>query len=156
MNNNFIEFSQRYYDFISNIDYRILIGVIVLISTYAIELFLMNKGILSFKNNKRKMEKAVKLNHIIKAKRVSYYDDDPYKRHKDSYFHAKYEYEFNGKKMKYWYLGKIVPPYVITLYYINNPKKAFHYEEKDSPLIILTLIIPIIIAYCVMKILGYN
>ena len=150
------ELLQSFYQLILDTDYRVLIGVIVLISTYAIELFFMNKEILSFKKNKKKMEKAVKLNHIIKAKRVSYYDDDPYKHRPDSYFHAKYEYEFNGKKMKYWYLGKKVPPYVITLYYISNPKKAFHYEEKDSPLIILIYIIPIIVAYCAIKILGYK
>lgn len=154
MDNSFKELIQQFYEFIINTDFRVFICGLVLIGTYAIVLLLWYKGILTFEKNKRKMEKAIKLNHVIKAKRVSCYDDDPYRRNVNSYFHAKYEYAIDGKKFRYWYLGKIVPPYILTLYYINNPKRAFHCEKGNSPLIILIFIIPIVAMICVMKLLG--
>ena len=66
-----------------------------------------NKSYINIKSSKKKIEQATKLNHIIKAKRISYYDD--YQTADDmtnSYYHAKYEYTINNKKKKYRYLSK--------------------------------------------------
>lgn len=57
-----------------NIDPIIMIGVIVIIVTFVIECILLSKGYLNLSSNKKRMEKAVKLNHQIKAQRISYYE----------------------------------------------------------------------------------
>lgn len=92
-----------------NIDPIIMIGVIIIIVTFVIECILLSKGYLNLSSNKKRMEKAIKLNHQIKARRISYYDD--YKdvsEMNNSWYHAKYEYNINNKKRKYSYLSESV------------------------------------------------
>lgn len=137
-----------------NIDPIIMIGVIIIIVTFVIECILLSKGYLNLSSNKKRMEKAVKLNHQIKAQRISYYDD--YKdvsEMNNSWYHAKYEYTINNKKRKYRYLSKKHPPLILTLYYINNPKRVFHYEEKTSIFAILFYIIPFALGILVINLL---
>ena len=140
-----------------NIDPIIMIGVIVIIATFIIECVLLNKGYINTKSSKKKIEQATKLNHIIKAKRISYFDD--YQTADDmtnSYYHAKYEYTINNKKKKYRYLSKKHPPLILNLYYLHNPNRVFHHEEKTSIFSILFYIIPFALGIIVMKLLGFN
>ena len=140
-----------------NFDATIVIGVIVIIATFIIECVLLNKSYINIKSSKKKIEQATKLNHIIKAKRISYYDD--YQTADDmtnSYYHAKYEYTINSKKKKYRYLSKKHPPLILNLYYLHNPNRVFHYEEKTSVFAILFYIIPFALGIIVMKLLGFN
>ena len=44
----------------------------------------------------------------------------------------------------------------LNLYYINNPNKVFHYEEKRSVFSILFYIIPFALGIIVIKLLGFN
>lgn len=150
--NTFEEFK----NLISNIDiepsYVILVFIIILV--FIFEIILIKKGILNFKVNEKRIKKAIKLNHIVKAKRISYYDDDTSGTEVDSWYHAKYEYEMHGKKRIYKYLSRKHPSYEITLYYITNPRRVFHYEEKTSILFLLVYIIPFIVAIIIMNLLG--
>lgn len=137
-----------------NIDPIIMIGVIVIIATFILEFILISKGYLNFSNNKKRMEKALKLNHQIKAQRISYYDDDTTGTQVDSWYHAKYEYTINNKKKQYRYLSRKHPPLVLTLYYISNPNKVFHYEEKKSSILdLLIYIIPFALGILVINLL---
>lgn len=137
-----------------NIDPIIVIGVIVIIATFIIELVLVRKGYLNFGNNKKKLDKALKLNHQIKAKRISYYDDDVTGTQVDSWYHAKYEYTLNDKKKIYRYLSRKQPPLILNLYYINNPRKVFHYEDKKSSILdLLIYIIPFALGILVINLL---
>ena len=58
-----------------NFDSAITIGIIVIVITFVIECILLSKGYINTKSSKKKLERARKLNHIIKAKRISYWDD---------------------------------------------------------------------------------
>ncbi|MBQ2946331.1 MAG: hypothetical protein IJY25_03780 [Bacilli bacterium] len=137
-----------------NIDPVIAIGVIVIIATFIIEFVLVSKGYLNFGNSKKKLDKAVKLNHQIKAKRISYYDDDVTGTQVDSWYHAKYEYTLNNKKKIYRYLSRKQPPLILNLYYVNNPRKVFHYEDKKSSILdLLIYIIPFALGILIINLL---
>lgn len=149
---------KQFQELISNINIEpaILIGVIVIIFTFILEIILISKGYLNFNNNKR-VEKAIKLGHQIKAKRISHYDDDLTGTKVDSWYHAKYEYTINEKTKKYRYLSRKHPPLILTLYYLKNPNKVFHNEDKKSSILdLLIYIIPFALGVLVMKLLGYN
>lgn len=140
-----------------NFDPAITIGIIVIVITFVIECILLSKGYINTKSSKKKLERAIKLNHVIKAKRISYWDDyQTADEMTNSYYHAKYEYTINNKKKKYRYLSKKHPPLILNLYYINNPNKVFHCEEKRSVFAILFYIIPFVLGIIVIKLLGFN
>ena len=139
-----------------NIEPKIAIMVISVILTFVFEIILLKKGIInSGKNNSKKVEKAKKLNHIVKAKRVNIWDDGYPNNSVNYYWHAKYVYNINSKEYVYRYLGKSHPPYELTLYYINNPKRTFCYEEKQSSIFnLIFYVLPIIVGYIVINLLG--
>lgn len=139
-----------------NIEFSYVICILIIISVFIIEIILIKKGILNFKNNKKRMEKAIKLNHIVKAHRTSYFDDDTSGHDVHSWYHAKYNYIVNGKTKTYKYLSKNFPSYEITLYYVDNPNRLFHYEDKTSALAILIYIIPFIVAAILMEFFGIS
>ena len=150
---------ERFKNLISQIDIdpKIAIMVISVILIFVFEIILLKKGIINDrKNNGKKVEKAKKLNHIVKAKRVEIWDDWHQTRSiPDSHWHAKYIYTVNSKEYVYRYLGKSHPPYELTLYYINNPKRIFSYEEKQSPIFnLIFYILPILVGYIVINLLG--
>ncbi|MED9978758.1 MAG: hypothetical protein UFP41_00935 [Bacilli bacterium] len=152
---NFKQFQELFSSI--NFDPVITVGIIVIIAIFIIECVLLNNGYINTRSSKKRVEKAQKLNHIIKAKRISYWDD--YKTSDDrlnSYYHAKYEYTINNKNKKYRYLSKKHPPLILNLYYLHNPNRVFHYEEKTSVFAILFYIIPIALGIIVMKLLGFN
>ena len=149
---------ERFKNLISQIDIdpKIAIMVVSVILIFVFEIILLKKGIINDrKNNGKKVEKAKRLNHIVKAKRVNVWDDGYPNNSVNSYWHAKYVYNINSKEYVYRYLGKSHPPYELTLYYINNPKRTFFYEEKQSSIFnLIFYLLPIIVGYIVITLLG--
>ena len=140
-----------------DIDPKIAIMVVSVILTYVFEIILLKKGIINDrKNNGKKVEKAKRLNHIVKAKRVDKWCQwDESKTEPYSFWHAKYVYTINSKEYIYKYFRRIHPPYELTLYYINNPKRTFCYEEKQSSIFnLIFYVLPIIVGYIVINLLG--
>ena len=137
-----------------HIEPAVLAGVITIILTFIIEFVLVHKGYLNFNGNKKKVQKAEKLNHIIKATRISKWDDDYTGTQVDAWYHAKYEYVVNDKKRIYRYLSRKNPPLFLNLYYINNPYRVFHDEDKKSSLWdILIIIIPFALGVLIINLL---
>lgn len=142
-----------------NFDPAVVVGVVAFILTFIIEGILIHKGYFKSNGRKKRMEKAIKLNHVIHARRISKWDDyisgqkTPY----DTWCYAKYEYELNGKKKQYRYMSRLLPPFQLDLYYLNNPNKVFHYEEKKSSILdVFIFIIPFAVAGLVMYLLGFR
>lgn len=120
-----------------------LAGIFVLI----IELILLNK----IKKSNRRVDKAKALGHIVKAKRLEmWHDGQPGEAPSNVWYYAKYDYEVDGRKYRYRYMSRNVPPMINTLYYINNPRKAFTDEKKSFGfLYIFCMIIPLAVAVAV-------
>ena len=80
------------------------------------------------KPKNRKVDEAVRRGHVIKAHikgridRLNRPEDGGKGRHM---FSCDYEYDVNGRKMIYRYIGYTMPPDPLTLYYLVNPEKAF-------------------------------
>lgn len=141
-----------------NLEPKIALMVISVILTFVFEIILLKKGIINDrKNNGKKVKKAKRLNHIVKARRVDKYFHwdvgskiDPY-----AFWSAKYVYTINSKEYIYKYFRRGHPPYELTLYYINNPKRTFFYEEKQSAIFnLIFYVLPIIVGYVVITLLG--
>ena len=134
-------------------------GVIAGVAVFIFELVLCSKYNL-FAGKAGKLEKAKKLGNTLIATRIScrYEDREPADKTANRMYVARYEYEVNGKRIKKQVVStSMEPPYKLTLYYLTDPKKAFsEYEAKKSPLRIIVYIIPVIVAYFVMKALGYE
>lgn len=148
---------KEFQDLISNINIesKYIILVFIVIFVFIIEFILLKKGVIDFTVNKRKMRKAINLNHTIKAYRISYFDDGiPRYTRTNSWYHAKYEYKINGEKRIYRYLSKQFPSSEITLYYINNPRRLFNYDGRISRFAVLIYIIPFAVAIVLMNLLG--
>lgn len=85
-----------------------------------------------YKKKNRRSERAKQNGHIVNGKRISMWDDGDPGDKVNSYYHAKYKYEVNGKeffiKKKYY---SDSGPNVQTLskvpvyYKPSNPKKAY-------------------------------
>ena len=54
------------------------------------------------------------------------------------------------------YMSKVSPPYELTLYYINNPRKTFTNENKtkEHSMALLGLLFPIAVGILVVFLLG--
>lgn len=133
-------------------DWKIFCGIVVAIIVFIIEIW-FNRN---FKMRNRCVEKAIRLGHIVKAKRVEAWDDDSTGYDVNSWFHGTYSYEIDGKSYKYRYMSKVSPPYELTLYYINNPRKTFRNENKakEHSLALLSLFLPIAAGILVVFLLG--
>lgn len=154
-----MESFDRFKNIMSSINFElpVVFGVITIIMTFIIEIVLLKKGYFKFDTKKNKMEKAIKLNHVVQAYRISKYDDDLTGFDVNSWYHAKYKYKINDKEYTYKYLSKKNPPMTLDLYYINNYNKVFHYEEKKSSVFsIIFYIIPVVLGIIVMNLLGYK
>ena len=126
-------------------------GIIAAVIVFVLEIIFIRK------RNKTswKIEKAKSLGHVVQGKRIKAWDDDTSGYSVDSWFHATYVFTVDGKEYKCRYLGKVSPPLVTNVYYINSPKKAFvENEYKQNYLSILLYIIPIAVAIVVINCLG--
>ncbi len=132
--------------------FRAFVGIVVMIVLFVIEV----KWTRSHTPRNKRVEKALKLGHVVEAKRVKFWDDaiTPDER-STSWYHATYAYEASDKQYTYKYLEHEYPPMVIKLYYRNNPRKVFREEKKPGAISkILFLIIPIMAGVGVMYLLG--
>lgn len=101
--------------------------------------------------NKKLIEKAKVKGNVIVARLVNHYDkydhSGKYQRMTGKEIGI-YEYEVNGRKYKYKFISINTLPKEITLYYLNNPKKATIQKElfitQRSPWISSFLIICLI------------
>ena len=71
----------------------------------------------------RKIEEAIRLGHVVKAVNDGKWDAYNYRQRKE--YNCDYVYMVNGRKYKYGYVGRSIPPQELTLYYLNDPGKAF-------------------------------
>ncbi len=147
---NLIDLLKRFVDEI--LDIRILISIFVAIVIFIIEIKLTTN--IDFKN--KRIEKTKKLSHVIKAKKIKMYDEDTSGHDIHSYFHATYTYEVNNKTYEYRFMDKVVPPYELTLYYLNNLARAFRQDDtsKRHALGFIALIIPILAGIICALLLG--
>lgn len=118
-----------------------LAGIAVTAAVFALEI----KWSRAHAPGGRRVEKAVRLGHVVEARRTTYWDDatTPAER-PTSWYHALYTYDISGRQYRYTYLERAYPPPVIRLYYIDNPRRAFRGERKRSAAAnALFLLIPI-------------
>lgn len=132
-------------------NFNVTCGIIAAVIVFILEIIIIRK------RNKTswKIEKAKSLGHVVQGKRIKAWDDDTSGYSVDSWFHATYVFTVDGKEYKCRYLGKVSPPLVTNVYYINSPRKAFvENEYKQNYLSILLYIIPIAVAILVINFLG--
>ena len=138
---------------------EVWIGVFAAIFVFIIELILDVKYDI-FSSGDRKIEKARKEGKMLKATRIScshYYKLDG-KGRKRVYM-ARYEYYIGERrKTKAIVTSMQEPLRTLTLYYTTSPNKVFsQYDIKgSSPLVIIIYILPIVVAFFVMKVFGFN
>lgn len=133
------------------LDVRVLGGLVVAIIVFVLEIRLFK----SYKRKNRRRERAVQLGHVVQAKRVRAWDDDTTGYSVDSWFHARYVYEVDGREYTYRYMRKATPPVTLTLYYLSNPKRTFTGEEKEPWFLpIVCLALPILLGALVLRLLG--
>ena len=145
------EFTSLLEEFFTSVfNFNVMCGIIAAIIVFIFEIKIMKK---KTKKNK-KIEKAKRLGHIVKGKRIKQWDDST-AGSVDFWYYATYTYEVDGKEYKYKFMNKIAPPFEVTLYYINSPRKVFtEYEYKVFSLDILFYIIPIAVAIIVINCFG--
>lgn len=118
-----------------------LAGIAVTAAVFALEI----KWSRAHAPGGRRVEKAVRLGHVVEARRTTYWDDatTPAER-PTSWYHALYTYDISGRQYRYTYPERAYPPPVIRLYYIDNPRRVFREERKRSAAAkVLFLLIPI-------------
>lgn len=137
-------------------DLSLWFGLIGALTIFIIEIILMKKKII-FGGFERKIEDARKNGRVISAKRIScrYENRNPRTKTINRIYIAYYQYELNGKIGKYQVVSTSVElPYSIYLYYNNNSNKVFsNYGKNSNPLIILIYIIPILVAYFIIRLI---
>ena len=133
-------------------DVKVFLGIAAAIIVFIIEIRFTKK----LKLRNRRVEKAIRLGHIVKAKKVKAWKDDVTGYDVHGWFHGTYSYEVDKKSYKYRYMSKVSPPFELTLYYINNPRNTFRNENKtkERSLALLGLLLPIAAGILVVFFLG--
>lgn len=134
-------------------------GVAAAIATFIVEIILCKKGIL-FAGADKKLALAKQRGHMLTASRTSlrFRDREPEGTSTNRIYIANYEYTVNGKRhTKQVTSTRMKPPLTITLYYLNSPTKVFsEYDLGKNPLQILLYIVPVVVAYIVATVLGFE
>lgn len=128
----------------------------IMVAVFVFEMILVYKGVLRFEAGVKRRDKAIASGHVLKARRISYYDDERPSDERPGWYHAKYEYAIDGNKRIYRYLSRRFPPFELTLYYLGNPRRPFHYEKKTSCFAILLYVIPVAVGVLVVKVFGLS
>lgn len=142
----------------ASFDPRIWMALAVGLAVFIFEVMLVVKHDIFYKR-KKMLEQAKEAGHCIPAKRVHYSFEDTGGNGKSSeYRHiADYEYSVNGKIRSKRLVMWQEPPMEITLYWLKTPDKVLsEYDRLVSYSIIIAYIIPIAVAYFVLRFLGYN
>lgn len=127
------EFMELITEFKELFSFDVTMGVITLVVVYVLVMSWHAKNKLQFKPRRYKdIEKAVNMGHVVEGKMISMWEDTDDGTSTDpmSWVHAKYSYEVDGKTYIYRYMDRALAPDLLTLYYVNNPAKAF--REKPN------------------------
>lgn len=128
------------------------VGIIVAIAVFVVEV----RWTRTHPPRDRQVERARELGHVVEAKRVRFWDDalTPDER-TTSWYHAVYSYEVSGGQYEYKYMERAYPPATMKLYYIDNPRRAFHEKKgRSSVSKLLLLVIPLAAGLGIMYLLG--
>lgn len=133
----------------ASIPVQVYIGMIAMIVAYVFVIkFMRNR-----KKRNRRLEKAVQRGHVVHARRIKYCLDDI--SDINSHYSATYAYEVEGSSYKYHFRERIFPPLELPLYYINNPRQAFHGLDKGASMLdVFLTFVPWIVAVLVIMLLG--
>ena len=127
-------------------------GVAAAIATFIVEII--------FAGADKKLALAKQRGHMLTASRTSlrFRDREPEGTSTNRIYIANYEYTVNGKRhTKQVTSTSMKPPLTITLYYLNSPTKVFsEYDLGKNPLQILLYIVPVVVAYIVATVLGFE
>ncbi len=133
-------------------------GVAVLILSYVVFGVLAHKGyITKWQKRISRIEKAKRLNHMVKGSLIKggNYTSEANGRVNHTP-HGTYEYIVDGKKYEYrkvfTHADSVHPPTSITIYYLNNPRRAFD-TDRVSYLDFLW-VVPWILGVLVTALLG--
>lgn len=147
------------WEILAGYDTAVWCGLLVAVITFVIEVILCSKGII-FSKEEKLIAAAKKKGNMITAKMTDcrYEDRTPYDKRTNRMYIAMYEYVIGGisrKKQIISTSGK--PPRTITLYYGSNPKKTIsEYDVIRPSFKFLIYIIPILVAFLTMKIMGFS
>ncbi len=140
--------------------FNITMGFITLIVLYVAVMRWHAKNKLQFKPRRHKdIEKAVNRGHVVEGKMISMWEDTDDGTSTDpmSWVHAKYSYEVDGKSYIYRYMDRALPPDLLTLYYVDNPAKAFRKKPNLVKIFLYNSILHLIpwgTALAVISLLG--
>lgn len=142
---------------LASIDIEVWLGLLAAILTFITEIILCSKGIITFKGERR-LKKAKELGHVVQGRRVSWQlmnEDDGKQSTK---YVGRYEYSVNGHIYRGMVISLLtIPNEEVDFYYLSDPKKAFtEADAAKKPGMILLYIIPFVVAYLVMKLMGWQ
>ena len=146
--NEFIELVEEYFDSVFN--FNVFVCIVAAIVVLILEIIYMNKH----KKVNRKVEKAKQLGNVVTAKRVSTWTDNRHGTSMDSWVYATDTYELSGKTYRYKYMERQFAPVTLTLYYLDNPHKAFTGTGKRTVFSHFFYLIPIAVTVIIINLLG--
>lgn len=147
------------FDILAGYGIEVWAGIFAAIFVFIFEIVLCKKGII-FASGEKKIEKAKREGKTLTATMTNcrYNDRAPQGKTANRMYIALYEYYVGTKRMtKQVVSTSVKPPHSITLYYTSSPTKTFSdYDVGKNPLKIIIYIVPVIVAFFVMKALGFN
>ncbi len=152
MGDTITEFMALMKEFGTIVQFNAVAGIAVAVLVFVLEV----RWTRSHPPKDKRIEKAIRLGHVVNAKRSKFWDDGlTAAEQTTSYYHADYLYEVCGKQYQYKYLDRVFPPVAIKLYYINNPRRAFHQGAKKHSLSkLLLFLLPIAMGVGAALLLG--
>lgn len=141
--------------------FPLIAGIVTWFVTLVLGIIFMVK----FKPNHKnpKIEEAIRRGHVVKGYSTGKWDghNNRLRDKKDDTYRCDYIYKVDGKEMMYRYVGHTLPPSPISLYYLDDPRKAFPGMEMStwgrdiaSIRYALVFILPFIFGALVMNALG--
>lgn len=147
------------FDILAGYGVEVWAGIFAAIFVFIIEIILCKKGII-FASGDKKIEKAKREGKTLTATMTNcrYNDRAPQGKTANRMYIALYEYYVGSKRMtKQIVSTSVKPPHSITLYYTISPNKAFsEYDVGKNPLKFIIYIVPVVVAFFVMQVLGIN
>ena len=152
MGDTITEFMALMKEFGTIVQFNAVAGIAVAVLVFVLEV----RWKRSHTPKDKRIEKAIRLGDVVNATRSKFWDDGlTAAEQTTSYYHADYLYEVCGKQYQYKYLDRVFPPVAIKLYYINNPRRAFHQGAKKHSLSkLLLFLLPIAMGVGAALLLG--
>lgn len=105
------------------------LGVLAFVIILVVEMAILKAHPPGLKRNK-KVERAKELGHVVKAHKVRDLRTLEERTSEPGFARSVYEYEVDGEKYKYYFVGYATDPQFLDLFWINHPRKAFPYIPK--------------------------